>query len=420
MNVKQEVREIGKKAKEAARKLAAAEGRERALALNILAELLESERAFILAENSRDVVAAGKNGLDAARTQRLVITDKVLQSMIQGCRDVAAMPDPLGEIESMVKRPNGMLVGKMRVPLGVVAMIYESRPNATVDAGILCLKAGNATILRGGSEAFHSNQALALLMHKALEKAGLPQEAVQVLPTTDREAVKEMLKLSEYIDVVIPRGGEGLIRAVTEQATMPVLKHFKGVCHIYADDSCDLERAVEIIHNAKTQYPSGCNALECLLVHENVAQELLPQVAERLGRDRVVFRACERSLSLLGDKYSEAAVDADWGREFLDLTLAVKVVADMDEALDHIAQYGSNHTEAILTNDHARSMRFLREVDASLVVINATTRFNDGAQLGLGAEIGISTSKLHAYGPMGVKELTSTKFVLLGEGQIRQ
>jgi glutamate-5-semialdehyde dehydrogenase len=420
MSIKHEVREIGRKAGEAARKLTSAEGSARAGALSALADLLESEREFVLRENARDLAAAEKNGLDAARTQRLTISEKVLGAMIQGCREVAAMPDPLGEIESLAKRPNGMLVGKMRVPLGVVAMIYESRPNATVDAGILCLKAGNATILRGGSEAFHSNQALASLMHQALEKAGLPRDAVQVLPTTDREAVKEMLKLSEYIDVVIPRGGEGLIRAVTEQATMPVLKHFKGVCHIFADDSCDLDRAVEIIHNAKTQYPSGCNALECLLVHERVAPGLLPRVAERLGRDRVVFRACERSLPLLGDKYAEPATDEDWGKEYLDLTLAVKVVADMDEALDHIARYGSNHTEAILTNDHARAMRFLREADASLVVVNATTRFNDGAQLGLGAEIGISTSKLHAYGPMGVKELTSTKFVLLGEGQIRQ
>jgi glutamate-5-semialdehyde dehydrogenase len=420
MSVKHEMREIGKKAALAARKLAAADGAARSRALQILADLLESERRFIMDENGRDLDQAEKNGLDAARTQRLTLSDKVLASMVKGCRDVAAMADPVGEVESMIKRPNGMLVGRMRVPLGVVAMIYESRPNATVDAGILCLKAGNATILRGGSEAFHSNQALASLMHQALEKAGLPQDAVQVVPTRDRDAVKEMLKLSEYIDVVIPRGGEGLIRAVTEQATMPVLKHYKGVCHIYADESCDTERAVEIIHNAKTQYPSGCNALECLLVHERVAAELLPLVAGRLGPVRVAFHACERSLPLLGDKYAEPARDEDWGKEFLDLTLAVKVVDDMDEAVEHIAQYGSNHTESILTNDHAKAMRFLREVDASLVVINATTRFNDGAQLGLGAEIGISTSKLHAYGPMGIKELTSTKFVLLGDGQIRE
>ncbi|SKA70954.1 glutamate-5-semialdehyde dehydrogenase [Paucidesulfovibrio gracilis DSM 16080] len=420
MSVKQEMRAIGKKAAAAARALASAEGSARAQALNILADLLESERRFIMDENGRDLDQAEKNGLDAARTQRLTISDKVLASMVQGCRDVAAMADPVGEIESMVKRPNGMLVGRMRIPMGVVAMIYESRPNATIDAGILCLKAGNATILRGGSEAFHSNQALASLMHQALEQAGLPRDAVQVVPTTDRDAVKEMLKLSDYIDVVIPRGGEGLIRAVTEQATMPVLKHYKGVCHIYADETCDLERAVEIIHNAKTQYPSGCNALECLLVHERVAAGLLPRVAERLGRDAVVFHACERSLPLMGDADVQPAKDEDWGKEYLEMTMAVKVVDDMEEAVEHIAQYGSNHTEAILTNDHAKAMRFLREVDASLVVVNATTRFNDGAQLGLGAEIGISTSKLHAYGPMGIKELTSTKFVLLGEGHIRQ
>ncbi len=298
-------------------------------------------------------------------------------------------------------------------------MIYESRPNATVDAGILCLKAGNAVILRGGSEAFHSNRFLAGLMHRALEEAGLPRDAVQVPPTTDREAVAEMLKLEEYIDVVIPRGGEGLIRAVTSQATMPVLKHYKGVCHIYADLSCDLEKAVPIVENAKMQYPSGCNALECLLVHRDVAGELLPRVAEAIGPKGVKFKACPQSLPLLGE-YAEPATDEDWGFEFLDLILAVKVVDGLDEAMDHIARYGSNHTESILSEDYQNCMRFIREVDASLVVANATTRFNDGGQLGLGAEIGISTSKLHAYGPMGIKELTSAKFVLLGEGQVRE
>ncbi|MBU1611054.1 MAG: glutamate-5-semialdehyde dehydrogenase [Proteobacteria bacterium] len=418
-DIREQVVTIAQDAKTAARLMAAADGRAKTAALNILADLLEANRPFIEIENRKDLDAAEKNGLDKAKTQRLTITDKVLGAMISGCREVAAMSDPVGEIDSMWKRPNSMMVGKMRVPLGVIAMIYESRPNATIEAGILCLKAGNAVILRGGSEAIYSNLALSSLMHKALEKAGLPATAVQVIPTTDRKAVTEMLKLSEYIDVVIPRGGEGLIRAVVEQASMPVLKHYKGVCHIFADTECDVDVAVEIIHNSKTQYPSGCNALECLLVHQAVAETLLPKVADRLGANRVVFRACPRSLPLMG-KYCEPASDEDWGREYLDLVLAVKVVSGMDEALDHIAAYGSNHTEAILTTSYANAQRFIREVDASLVVANASTRFNDGGQLGLGAEIGISTSKLHAYGPMGVKELTTTKFVLMGQGQVRE
>lgn len=419
MDIRNQMMEMGKRAKAAARRLASASGKAKRDALLILADFLESEAEAIGAANKLDLDAAVERGLDKARVQRLTISEKVLNSMIQGCREVAAMADPVGEIESMTKRPNGMLVGRMRVPLGVVAMIYESRPNATVDAGILCLKAGNAVILRGGSEAFHSNKCLAGLMHKALGQAGLPCDAVQIPPTTDREAVTEMLKLEECIDVVIPRGGEGLIRAVTSQATMPVLKHYKGVCQIFADASCDVDKAVPIVENAKMQYPSGCNALECLLVHKDVAETLLPKVAAAIGPKGVKFKACPASLSLLGE-FAKPAVEEDWGYEFLDLIMAVKVVADMDEAMDYIAEYGSNHTEVILSEDYASCMRFIREVDASLVVANATTRFNDGGQLGLGAEIGISTSKLHAYGPMGIKELTSAKFVLMGEGQIRE
>jgi len=419
MSIREQMIAMGKSAKAAARGLAKASGKAKQDALLILADLLESEQDAIDAANKLDLDAAAERGLDKARVQRLTISDKVLNSMINGCREVAAMADPVGEIESMTKRPNGMLVGRMRVPLGVVAMIYESRPNATVDAGILCLKAGNAVILRGGSEAFHSNKCLAELMHRALEQAGLPKEAVQVPPTADREAVSEMLKLADYIDVVIPRGGEGLIRAVTEQATMPVLKHYKGVCHIFADASCDINKAVPIIENSKMQYPSGCNALECLLVHKDVAEVLLPKVAEQLGKQGVKFKACERSLPLMGE-FAEAAAPEDWGFEFLDLVMAVKVVDSLDEAMDFIAEHGSNHTESILSEVYEHCMRFIREVDASLVVANAATRFNDGGQLGLGAEIGISTSKLHAYGPMGIKELTSAKFVLMGEGQIRE
>ena len=419
MTIQEQMQEIGRRAKAAARTLAAADGRAKTRALLRLVELLNAERTMIFAENERDLKAAGERGLDKARLQRLRISEKVLASMIGGCREVAAMADPVGEIESMAKRPNGLMVGRMRVPLGVIAMIYESRPNATVDAGILCLKAGNATILRGGSEAFHSNTALAGLMHRALEEAGLPRDAVQTLPTTDREAVKHLLALEEYIDVVIPRGGEGLIRAVVEQAAMPVLKHYKGVCHIFADASMDVAKGLSIIENAKMQYPSGCNALECLLVHEGVAERLLPGVGRLLGGQGVRFKACPASLPLLGET-AEPAADEDWGCEFLDLILAVRVVSGQDEAQDFIARYGSNHTEAILTENYEHALRFIREVDASLVLANASTRFNDGAQLGLGAEIGISTSKLHAYGPMGILELTSSKFVALGEGQFRE
>ncbi|PKN07544.1 MAG: glutamate-5-semialdehyde dehydrogenase [Deltaproteobacteria bacterium HGW-Deltaproteobacteria-8] len=419
MTIAAQMRTIAKDAKDASRKLASAEGSARQQALLNMADLLGQGAAAIFAANKKDLDAARKNGLDDAKLDRLTISQGVLDAMVQGCREVAAMSDPVGEIESMKKRPNGMLVGRMRVPLGVVAMIFESRPNAAVDAAVLCIKSGNAAILRGGSEAFHSIKALTKIIHQALTAAGLPKGCVQVPPTTDREAVSALLKLDEYIDVVIPRGGEGLIRAVVEQASMPVLKHYKGVCHTFVDASADLERAVVIIHNAKVQRPGTCNSLECLLVHQAVAKKLLPKVARKLGDAGVGFRCCKTSLPLMG-KTAKLATKADWGFEFLGLTLAVKVVADLDEALTHIAQYGSNHTEVILTESHANAMRFTREADASMVAVNASTRLNDGGELGLGAEVGISTTKLHAYGPMGVRELTSAKFVVLGQGQIRE
>jgi glutamate-5-semialdehyde dehydrogenase len=388
-------------------------------ALHRLAELLESESRDVLEANARDLAQARKMGLKAAMLDRLTLNAKTLQSMSRSCREVAALDDPVGGIEHMKRRPNGMKVGRMRVPLGVVAMIYESRPNVTVEAAILCLKAGNGCILRGGSEAFASNQALGRLLSRSLQDAGLPAEAVKVVPTADREAVNTLLILDKYIDVVIPRGGEGLIRTVTQRATMPVLKHYKGVCHIYVDETADLDQALAIIHNAKVQRPGVCNALECLLVHKDIAADFLPKVADRLRRDKVMFQAEPESAVFLGDRVKHIH-PFDYGHEFLDLTLAVRVVQDQDQAQEHIAEFGSGHTEAILTSRHDRAMRFIQEVDASLVAVNASTRFNDGGQLGLGAEIGISTSKLHAYGPMGVKELTSTKFVLLGQGQIRE
>ncbi|WP_415718226.1 glutamate-5-semialdehyde dehydrogenase [Maridesulfovibrio sp.] len=418
MSHSEAMRAVAVKAKEASRKIACAAGTARNAAINELAVLLEQEKEFIFAENKRDLDAARERGLDQARLQRLEITPAVLDYMIQGCNEVAGQVDPVGGIENMQRRPNGMMVGKMRIPLGVIMMIFESRPNVTVDAAVLCLKAGNSVILRGGSEAIHSNLALASLLQKALGKAGLPAEAVQVVEVTDREAVSELLKLDEYIDVVIPRGGEGLIRAVVSQATMPVLKHYKGVCHIYVDEDCEIPEAMNIIKNSKVQKPAACNSVECLLVHEDIAKEILPSLGTLLSACGVTLKGCPRAVPLLGSKAIAADFD-DWGMEYLDLVLCVKVVSTQDEAQDHISRYGSNHSEVILTKNHARAMRFIREVDASMVGVNASTRFNDGGQLGLGAEIGISTSKLHSYGPMGATELTSTKFVLLGNWDVR-
>jgi glutamate-5-semialdehyde dehydrogenase len=418
MNLEQQMRDLAAAARKASRNLATATGLQRDKALTVLAGLLEESRREIFAANALDIEAARTAGLDEARIDRLRITDEGVDSMAQACRHVAGLSDPVGEIDGMIKRPNGLLVGRMRIPLGVIAIIYESRPNVTIDAAILCLKAGNAVILRGGSEAHHSNQVLGGLLRRALDEAGLPEGCVQMVPTTDRAAVGHLLALDEYIDVVIPRGGEGLIRAVVRDATMPVLKHYKGVCHIYVHADADQEQALAIVENAKVQRPGVCNALECLLVHKEAAQSFLPDLAARLAPQGVAFRACPRSLSLLGASAQPAAED-DYGREFLSLTLAVKVVDTQAEAEDHIAAHGSGHSEAILTRAHERAMRFLRTVDASCVLINASTRFNDGGELGLGAEIGISTSKIHSYGPMGVKELTSLKFIVFGEGQVR-
>ena len=419
MDIREQILDIGKRARAAARALSSAGPKTKAKALNTLAGLLDTRRDEIETANAKDLKAAKERGMDAPRMDRLRLTRKIMDEMAQACREVAAMDDPVGAIETMWQRPNGLMAGRMRIPLGVIAMIFESRPNVTVDSAILCLKAGNAVVLRGGSEAIHSNLALAGLVHEALASAGLPADAVQVIPTTDRAAVTELLKLEEYIDVIIPRGGEALIRAVVADATMPVLKHYKGVCHAYVDQGADPEQALEVVFNSKAQRPGVCNALECLLVHKDMAGTFLPMVADKLGAAGVEFRACPRSLPLLGDKAIPATA-GDYGYEFHDLILAVKVVDSQNEALDHIAANGSNHTEVICTRDHDRAMRFLREADASLVIVNASTRFNDGGQLGLGAEIGISTSKLHSYGPMGVKELTTTKFVLLGQGQIRE
>jgi len=347
----------------------------------------------------------------------LELSDNVIDSMIICLQEVIALPDPVGEIDEMIKRPNGLMVGRMRIPLGVIGMIYESRPNVTVDAAALCLKAGNAILLRGGSEAIHSNLALAKVLQDALASEKINPAAIQVVPTTDREAVNVLLSLDEYIDLIIPRGGEGLIRFVAENSKIPVLKHYKGVCHVFVDADADLEMAVNIVMNGKCQRPGVCNALETLLVHQDIAAAFLPLVASKLIAAGVELRGCSRTKEILPD--IKDAVEADWPAEFLDLILAIKVVDDLDGAMDHIAMYGSQHTEVIVTKSYANGQRFIKEVDASAVMINASTRFSDGGQFGLGAEIGISTTKLHAYGPMGLKELTTRKFIVYGDGQVR-
>ncbi|MEH0018409.1 MAG: glutamate-5-semialdehyde dehydrogenase [Desulfobacter sp.] len=417
MTLESQIIEIARNARAAARVMATLGAGSKNRALNAIADLLMEHKATIQSENAKDVAAGRDNGLSDAMLDRLTITDKVLVGMADGLRFVAGLDDPVGSLTDSAIRPNGLEMAKMRIPLGVIGIIYESRPNVTVDAAGLCLKAGNAVILRGGSEAIHSNRALAEIIARGMVAAGLPAKAVQVIPTADREAVNIMLKQEEHIDLIIPRGGEGLIRHVVAASSIPVLKHYKGVCHAYVDDLADLDMAVEIAVNAKAQRPGVCNALETLLVHEAVADTFLPMAGKALAGAGVAIRGCEKTCALLSDAAPASA--EDWGAEYLDLILAVRVVRDMDDAMAHIAAHGSNHTEAIITRDYDRSRRFIREVDASLVIVNASTRFNDGGELGLGAEIGISTSKLHAYGPMGIKELTTTKFVAWGQGQVR-
>ncbi|MGI9570619.1 MAG: glutamate-5-semialdehyde dehydrogenase [Desulfobulbia bacterium] len=404
-------------AREASRLMARAHSEAKNLALREMAALLRQHRTEIQAENSKDVAAAEAE-LGAAKIDRLRITDRVLEDMATGLEEVAQLSDPVGTIGKMWTRPNGMKVGKMRIPLGVIGIIYESRPNVTVDAAGLCLKAGNAVILRGGSEAINSNSCLASILQEALKKGGLPGDGVQVVSTTDRQAVTELLKQEENIDLIIPRGGESLIRFVVENAHMPVLKHYKGVCHIFVDASADVTMAETICINAKVQRPGVCNAMETLLVHEAVAESFLPRVAKSLSEAGVELRGCQRTQTMLPGV--KEAAEADWFEEYLDLILAVRVVPNMAGAIEHIEAYGSMHTEAIITTDYQRAHQFLQKVDSSVVLVNASTRFNDGSQLGLGAEIGISTSKLHAFGPMGVEELTTNKFVVLGDGQIRE
>jgi glutamate-5-semialdehyde dehydrogenase len=407
-----------RRAREASRRLAVLDGATRNGALLAIAEALLAAQDELLAANRLDLDRARQAGTAEALVDRLALDPSRLQAIARAVREVAAQPDPVGEITGMTRRPNGLLVGQVRVPLGVVAMIYEARPNVTVDAAALTLKSGNAVLLRGGSDARSSNEALGKVLRKALLGARLPEDSVLVLPPLDQDATRTLLAQTGLIDLVIPRGGERLIRFVTEHARVPVIQHYKGVCHLYVDQGADLAMALQLVENGKTQRPGTCNATECLLVHQDEAGALLPDLARRLLSLGVELRACPTSLPLMPGALP--ASDADWGQEFLDKILAIKVVDSLDGALDHVARFGSNHSEAICTRSYERSQRWLREVDASCALVNASTRFNDGGELGLGAEIGISTSKLHAYGPMGAQHLTTLKWIVQGEGQIRR
>lgn len=416
-DLEKDIQKIARHAKIAARSLVTLSTEKKNQTLLQMADTIDAKRVFIQQENKKDIVVGKEKGLSAAMLDRLELSDNVIESMMAGLREVAALPDPVGAVEKMVKRPNGLMVGRMRVPLGVIGMIYESRPNVTVDAAALCLKAGNAIVLRGGSEAIHSNMALASVLQDALSSQGITPDAIQVIPVIDREAVNFMLIQEEYIDLIIPRGGENLIRFVAETSRIPVLKHYKGVCHIYVDKDADLDKATPIIINSKAQRPGVCNALEGVLIHKDIAEAYLPIFVKELLKSGVRLLGCQESVRIV--PAITPAMESDWGTEFLNLTLCVRIVADMDEAFTYIDKYGSQHTESIITENYSNAQRFLAEVDASAVMVNTSTRFNDGGELGLGAEIGISTTKLHAYGPMGLEELTTRKFIVYGQGQVR-
>jgi len=418
MTIESTITTMAQAGREAANRLVRVSSDQKNAALSAIATGLERQAAFIREENGKDLIRAEEKGLSAAMIDRLRVKDETIAAMITGLNDVVGLNDPVGTMSPTWIRPNGLQVARMRIPLGVIGIIYESRPNVTVDAAGLCLKAGNAVILRGGSEAFYSNQALAKIIQRALEDTGMPQTSVQVVPSREREAVLALLQQEEFVDLIIPRGGEGLIRFVVQHSKIPVLKHYKGVCHVYVDDDADLKMAQEICFNAKVQRPGVCNSMETLLVHQAAADAFLPEMARRFTEAGVEIRGCDTTCRIVGN--AKKAAESDWPAEYLDLILAVKVVADMDEAMAHMAKYSSRHTEAIVTRDYDRAKRFVRETDSSVVLVNASTRFNDGGQLGLGAEIGISTSKLHAFGPMGLEELTTTKFVVQGSGQIRE
>lgn len=411
------VRQYGKDARAASRVLAAATSAQKNQALLKMADLLEAQQAEVLNANAQDTAAAEANGLDAAMVDRLRISAKSIAQMAEGVRQVAALADPVGEMDDFKLLDNGLQLGKMRAPLGVVGMIYESRPNVTIDAAALCLKSGNACLLRGGSESFHSNQAIAKVIYQALSETGLPEACVRLFETTDRAAVGAMLALNEFIDVVIPRGGKGLVKRITEEARMPVIKHLDGVCHVFINRDADVDMAVNIAMNAKTSRYGTCNTIETLLVHQDIAATVLPRLQAAYAEKEVELRGCERTLAVLNGIV--AATEEDWFTEYLAPVLSIRIVDGLDMAIAHINHYGSHHTDSIVTNDYADIQRFLREVDSASVMVNASTRFADGFEYGLGAEIGISTDKIHVRGPVGLEGLTNQKWIVLGSGQVR-
>ncbi len=418
MDVKEQILKIGADALIASRELAKLSTRKKNAILEAIAEELDAQRGFIQKENAKDLVAGKEAGLSSAMLDRLELTDARIDGMIKGLRDVAVLNDPVGDEISTWNRPNGLEIKKVRVPIGVIGIIFESRPNVTCDAAALCFKTSNAVILRGGKEALHSNMAIAKAMQKGGETKGMPSNAIQLIPTTDREAVKVMCQMTDYLDLIIPRGGEGLIKAVTEMAHVPVIKHYKGVCHTYVDAAADLDMAWKIAENAKCQRPGVCNAMETLLVHKDVAEAFLPKMGEILEARGVELRGDETTCKHIPS--AKPATEADWYEEYLEMILAIRVVDDVAAAISHINQYGSSHSDAIVTQDAKAEKTFLAEVDSASVYVNASTRFSDGAEFGMGAEIGISTDKLHARGPMGLEELTTYKFVIEGKGQIRE
>ncbi|MBI4293039.1 MAG: glutamate-5-semialdehyde dehydrogenase [Betaproteobacteria bacterium] len=428
-DIKLYMEDVGRRARAAARLLARADTAAKNRALLAMAAAVRREQTVLLAANAEDIDAARAAARDAAFIDRLTLTGKSVESMAQGLEQVAALPDPVGEISEVRERPSGIKVGRMRVPLGVIGIIYESRPNVTADAAALCLKSGNATILRGGSESIRSNRSIARCVHEGLRDAGLPEDAVQVVDTPDRSAVSELLRMNQYVDIIVPRGGKSLIERVMAESRIPMIKHLDGVCHVYIDESADLAKAISIADNAKTQRYGTCNTMECLLVHEKIAARLLPPLARIYLAKGVELRCDERSRAIIRAELGpnddaasllvKAASEQDFYTEYLAPILSLRLVRDLDQALDHIAKYGSQHTDAIVTEDEACAQRFLREVDSSSVMVNASTRFADGFEYGLGAEIGISTDKLHARGPVGLEGLTSQKFVVFGTGQIR-
>ncbi len=418
MNISEYMQEVGRQARQASRDIAKADTGLKNKALLATAEALDAAREQLVQANEKDLENGRANGLESALLDRLALTPKVIDTMIEGLRQVAALPDPVGEITDMNYRPSGIQIGKMRVPLGVIGIIYESRPNVTVEAASLCLKSGNAVILRGGSEAIHSNQAIAVCLAEGLKAAGLSENAVQVIKTTDRAAVGELITMPDFVDVIVPRGGKGLIERISREASVPVIKHLDGICHVYIDAHADLEKAVNIALNSKTHRYGTCNTMETLLVSEAVAADVLPMLSAAYAEKGVELRGCAKTRQILTDAIE--ATEEDWSTEYLAPVLSIKVVENMDEAITHINDYGSHHTDAIVTENYTLSRRFLAEVDSSSVMVNASTRFADGFEYGLGAEIGISTDKIHARGPVGLDGLTSQKYVVLGDGHIRQ